>query len=573
MISVSLPTPDPTPAPTGAPQPSAAPLPPKTDRLSQLISAAVAPDQRHVPIGPRPTKKPSGIDGIGQGHALIQLQARIYQESRAALTPLPQLMHWLLNQRNLDAAWHRVSAADGANTPGIDGQIARELKGRSAPWLARLARDASHGTYRPLPPRWLEFEKAPGSRETRRLGILALRDRVLLTAFKQVLEPILEPRFLTTSFGFRPGRSVAAALAEALHLLEPHGNRPAYPWAAQLDVADCFDTVDHQLLSQQLRELIADQQALDLLERLLTAGSTVTRHWFARRRVGLVQGSPLSPLLCNLYLHPLDQAVDALARQTQQGVRLLRYADDLLLLARDAALGRQALALIRKVLAHRRQQLKHRKTRVGPAHRGIDWLGVHIRPRTNPWTGSVRFGYVIPDDKVRDMLQRIVEMTAPPSSRIDAAAFDAARWIVSINTQLRQWYEAYQFTDNGPDVFQTIDEVAHQRVGLLLRAITGLRPSSLERLKLRLPRGFHTWHLDGVRLVVLSALAPRRPARLVRRPAWQRLQTAASRPPQQPPCQQPPPTLYPDQPPLPSANHATPTPPAPLSSEPDPNAE
>ncbi len=462
--------------------------------------------------------------------SLVRLQARIYREARAARDPLPQIMHWVLDQRNLDAAWRRVSTTDGANTPGVDGQTAHELEGRSAPWLARLAREISTGTYAPLPPRWLEFEKSPGSSEYRRLGILALRDRVVHAAFKQVLEPILEPGFLATSFGFRPGRSVAAALAEAVYLLEPQGTRPAYPWAAQLDVAQCFDTVDHSLLLEQLAQATSDPQALELLDRLLAAGGSHVRHWFRNRRVGLIQGSPLSPLLCNLYLHPVDQALDQLARTTQGGVRLLRYADDLLLLARDASLGRQALATLRTALSRRRQHLKRRKTRMGPAHHGISWLGVLIRPRTNPWTGTVRFGYVVPDAKVHEMLDRIAEMTSPPSSRIDAAAFDPGRWIVSINTQLRQWYEAYQFTDNGPEVFQTIDEFAFQRVGLLLRTITGLRPSGLARLKERLPRGFLTWQVAGVRLVVLSALAPRRPARLVHRPAWQKTLSADTTP-------------------------------------------
>src|SRR5207302_10049508 len=191
------------------------------------------------------------------------------------------------------------------------------------------------------------------------LGILTLRDRVVLAALKQVLEPVLDPVFLPSSFGFRPGRSVPAALAEACRLMRPRSDEPLpFTHAAHLDVADCFDTIDHRLLLAELTRHVSDTALMRLIEQFLqTGGTTVKRLWWKRSR-GLVQGSGLSPLLCNLALHPLDVALKELAEAHSGGLCCLRYADDLLLLARDARLADRGLACVRKLLSGLQQQLR-----------------------------------------------------------------------------------------------------------------------------------------------------------------------------------------------------------------------
>jgi retron-type reverse transcriptase len=157
--------------------------------------------------------------------ALVFLQGQVYREARGA-RPVPQLMTWVLDRGNLEAAWDRVRSADGAETPGVDGVTAADLRRKGPAWLTRLADDLFRLRYRPAAPRWLDVPKAGKPGQTRRLGILTLRDRVVLAALKQVLEPVLKPGFLPTSFGFRPGRSVPAALAEAVWLLT---GRPGEP--------------------------------------------------------------------------------------------------------------------------------------------------------------------------------------------------------------------------------------------------------------------------------------------------------------------------------------------------------
>src|SRR5262249_11268558 len=147
---------------------------------------------------------------------------------------------------------------------------------------------------------------------------------------------------------------------KALRLLAtPAGKAAAYTHGVQLDVADCFDTVDHALLRTALAARVADPSALRLLDRVLDSGADSAGWLWWRRRRGLSQGSSLSPLLCNLALHALDLALDDLGRSCDGGVCLLRYADDLLLLARDGRLAARGLALVRQVLTRLHQQLRN----------------------------------------------------------------------------------------------------------------------------------------------------------------------------------------------------------------------
>ena len=453
--------------------------------------------------------------------ALTQLQRQLYKDGCEA-RPVRQLMASLLDRRNLEGALARVRAAEGANTPGVDGVTCEEVR-QQAGWLSRLADELYHHRYRPSPPRWVEIPKPNKPGQVRRLGILTIRDRVVHTALKQVLEPLLDPIFLHNSFGFRPGRSVAAALAEALRLLTPSDDQQMLPfgWAVHLDVADCFDTIDHRLLLAELQRHVADSDLLGLVRKLLEAGGSQVRTWFWSRGRGLLQGSSLSPLLCNLALHAIDEEGRQLAKETQNGVALLRYADDLLLLARDARLAERGVAMCKQMLRRLQQELRTPVASPRPIQEGVEWLGVRIGPRIRCYLPRLRFGYCVPEEKVRDMLARLTEMTTPPSERIDASAFNLGRWIVSINTQLRDWKQVYQYADNAREVFEAIDEHCRERVGQLLRAVTGMRMGQLyDSYRVKLPRGFTTWEVPGGRLVVLSSLAPQCPGKLIRVPAW-----------------------------------------------------
>jgi hypothetical protein len=259
------------------------------------------------------------------------------------------------------------------------------------------------------------------------------------------------------------------------------------------------------------------------VEQILLPGGVTVRRFFRRRSQGLVQGSALSPLLCNLYLHPLDQGLRELEQASQNSIRALRYADDLLLLARDRRLAAWAVANTSRLLACLRQKLRNPRATPCLVQEGVDWLGVRLKARAYRWAKQVAFGYLVPDTKIVDMLDRLTEMTTPPSDKIDASAFNPEGWIVSLNEQLRDWYQAYRFADNAVEVFRALDQHVRERLGQLFQNLTGARwHEVLERYRSRLPRGFWTWEVNGIRLTVLSFRAPHCPMQLTRRPAWMR---------------------------------------------------
>jgi group II intron reverse transcriptase/maturase len=451
----------------------------------------------------------------------LALQTQVFQATRTAPRPVAGLMTWVVDRRNLSGAWDKVAAADGADTPGPDGVTCAQLRHRVGAWLADLADDLFHGRYDPGKPRWVDIPKPNNPAATRRIGILSVRDRVVQNAIRQVLEPVLDPTFLPTSFGFRPGRSVAGALDAATAALSaPPGQAPAFGFAVPLDVADCFPTIDHAAVLADLARHVGDAKLLGLVGRAVVAGGERAGRLWWQRVCGLVQGGPLSPLLCNLSLHALDVAAARLGHGSNRGVLVLRYADDLLLLARDARLAATAVAGLRAVLKGRRQRFKAEPAPV-PVTSGVEWLGVRLQPRRLARPGETAFGYVVPDAKVSSMITRLAEMTQPPSDKIDAAAFNLGKWIVSVNTQLRDWRQVYVYADNAADVFRVLDAVAFERVGDLLKAVSGAPWAEVRRNHLaRLPRGFRSWEVPGARLSVLSALAPCAPAGLIRRPGW-----------------------------------------------------
>jgi group II intron reverse transcriptase/maturase len=429
-------------------------------------------------------------------------------------------MPWLLAPVNIQAAWRRISTNDGALTPGVDGVTCRDIATQLPRYLAQLTDELRVGTYRPQPPRWVEIPKPSNPSRKRRLGILTIRDRLVHAAAKAVLEPLFEPTFAPTSFGFRPGRSVPAALAAAARAASARGSDAApFSVGVHLDVADCFDSLDHSRLFSLVRQHVADADFLRLLDGLWAAGGR-TLGWLWRHRCGVVQGSSLSPLLCNLYLHAVDEALAALAERRHHGLLTLRYADDLLILARDRALGREGIRTASRVLGRGRLRLRNPDAEPSPLAAGIVWLGVVLRPRRGGPPCCADFGYEIPDEKITSMFETVTEMTATgvwpiPESRLAAG-------LQELNDKLRQWREAYALADNAAPTFRRLDTHARDCVGRLLVQATGRRGQRLERFRRSGNAGGWTWEAGGVRLLQLAELPPRKAGRLVRKPAWQR---------------------------------------------------
>lgn len=233
-----------------------------------------------------------------------------------------------------------------------------------------MATDLREGRWRPSAARRVWIPK-PGVTEKRPLSIPTVRDRVVQTAAKLVLEPVFEADMLECSFGFRPKRTTFDAL-QVLHDESFRGRR----WVVETDVASCFEAIPHDRLILAVEERVCDRHVLKMLRALLRAG--VMDGGVVRGAVtGTPQGAVISPLLCNVYLHRLDRVWN-----TERDGMLVRFADDAVVMCHTQRQTERALRMLQERLAELGLETKAAKTRI--AHlveggEGVDFLGFHLR--------------------------------------------------------------------------------------------------------------------------------------------------------------------------------------------------
>jgi RNA-directed DNA polymerase len=235
----------------------------------------------------------------------------------------------ILDPENLAAAWKRVEANKGA--PGIDGMTVGAFPAFAREQWPRIARDLMEGTYRPAPVRRVWIPKPDGSK--RPLGVPTVLDRVIQQAIAQVLGPLFEVGFSEHSYGFRPGRSAHMAVT-AMESGWKEGRRHA----VDCDLKSFFDTVDHERLMTALREKVRCPRVLGLIRRYLTAGVVLPDGAREATPLGVPQGGPLSPLLANIVLDPLDKELES------RGHKFARYADDFIVLVKSAKAAKRVMA-------------------------------------------------------------------------------------------------------------------------------------------------------------------------------------------------------------------------------------
>jgi len=294
--------------------------------------------------------------------------------------PADDLLSDCLQPAALHAAWERVRGNEGC--AGFDGQSLQEFGLNLEAEIAALADEVSSGHYQARPLRQQGIPKRDGGQ--RMLAIPAVRDRVLQTAVTTALAVRLEPGFDEASYGYRPGRSVAQAVAEVRRLHDA-----GLGHVVDADILGFFDHVDHDLLCDDLgHRFPGEHRLLELVQHWLQADwreSPASAGRLADR--GLAQGSPLSPLLANLYLDPVDRLLRA------AGIAQVRYADDLLLLCGSESVARSSLAVLRDALLGRRLQLNPAKTRLASFETGFSFLGIRflrqlcepVLPGSAPW--------------------------------------------------------------------------------------------------------------------------------------------------------------------------------------------
>ena len=229
------------------------------------------------------------------------------------------LLERVLDRNNLNRAYKRVKANKGAC--GVDGMTIDEALSWLKEHRDELLESIRSGKYKPSPVRRVEIPKDNGG--VRKLGIPTVIDRIIQQAIAQVLIPIYEPKFSNGSYGYRPHRSAKDAILKVKEYADE-----GYKFAVCLDLSKYFDTLNHELLMNMLRQDIKDKRLIDLIKKYLKSG-VMENGIVIRTDEGSPQGGNLSPLLANIYLDQFDKEFEG------RGVRVIRYADDIILLAKS----------------------------------------------------------------------------------------------------------------------------------------------------------------------------------------------------------------------------------------------
>lgn len=354
------------------------------------------------------------------------------------------LMDKVYSPENLRSAFYKVEANKGS--PGIDHQTVKMFETNLEENLARLSQWLREGRYRPQAIKRVWIPK-PGGKEKRPLGIPTVRDRVVQAAMRHVLEPVFEKDFAAHSYGFRPGRGCKDALRQVDMLL-----KQGYTYVVDADLKSYFDTIPHDKLMECMRDRISDNRILEVVEMYLTQQiMEQTSSWTPE--TGTPQGAVLSPLLSNIYLNPLDHLMAG------NGYRMIRYADDFVILCKGEDEAITALELVQSWTSQAGLVLHPEKTRIIDAtlKGGFDFLGYHFeRGMRWPRRKSVK--------KLRDSIRAKTKRSN---------GFSLRSIITNVNPILRGWFE--YFKHGRRTTFEPMDAWVRMRLRSILRKRAGGR--------------------------------------------------------------------------------------------------
>jgi RNA-directed DNA polymerase len=339
--------------------------------------------------------------------------------------------------RTLMVAAEKVTSKETA--AGVDHITTKAFAAHLDEEVRKLGEALRTGAYRPQAVRRTWIPKG-GTKELRPLGIPTVRDRVVQTAVKLVIEPIFEREFAEHSYGFRPGRGCKDALRRVDELL-----KQGYHYVVDADLKQFFDTIPHEGLLQRLQERIADGKVLSLVESFLKAGILEgMREWTPEE--GAPQGAVISPLLSNIYLHPLDQMM------AERGWEMVRYADDFVILCKTQAEAEEALGQVRAWVSDNGLSLHETKTKVMDVREaGFDFLGYHfVKHRRFPKKKSLA--------KFRDAIRELTPRNSGKS---------LSEIVSKLNEKLRGWH--VYFKQAWWTVFRDQDSWVRGRLRSLLR--------------------------------------------------------------------------------------------------------
>lgn len=340
-------------------------------------------------------------------------------------------------EATLRAAWEKVRSNDGC--AGVDKESVARFEARLPKRLARMHEQLREGTYEPMPVRRVWIPKGAG--KLRPLGIPTVIDRVIQTSLRNAIEPIFERKFADCSYGFRPGRGCKDALREVAR-----GLKAGRTWVVDVDIEQYFDTIEHERLVNEVAMEIADGSVLHLIEQYLEQDvMDGLKRWQPEK--GTPQGAVISPLLANIYLHPVDTAMLA------DGYQIIRYADDMVVLCMTEADARRALERLRELLMGRGLTLHPTKTKVVDATKrpGFEFLGYCF-------FGNHRYPRPKSTMKLRDSIRE-------KTPRTNGESLETI--IKRVNASLRGWFEYFKHSSRR--AFDAIDAWVRMRLRSILR--------------------------------------------------------------------------------------------------------
>ena len=292
----------------------------------------------------------------------------------------------ILSRDNLLLAWKRVKANKGK--PGVDGITIDEFPAYLCEHWPQIKDKLLNGSYRPQPVLRVEIPKRSGGK--RPLGIPTVLDRLIQQAILQVLQPMFDPGFSESSYGFRPKRSAHQAVRQVRHTIDN-----GYKWVVDVDLSKFFDRVNHDLLMSRIARKVKDKRVLKLIGRYLRAGVEVDGK-IQPTTEGVPQGGPFSPLLANIMLDDFDKELE------QRDHCFVRYADDFMIFVKSERAAQRVLTSVTRWLEQKlKLGINQKKSKVCPSDES-EYLGFIFKNKRITWSG----------DSLRDFKYKIRRLTA-----------------------------------------------------------------------------------------------------------------------------------------------------------------
>lgn len=376
----------------------------------------------------------------GRGEALPGIggdEARLARQEVEGLGR-EDLLTQVLARANLVRAWKRVKANRGS--AGVDGLTIEATAGYLETEWPRIRGELQTGCYRPRPVRRVQIPKSGGG--MRELGIPCVTDRLIQQALLQVLQPLIDPTFSESSYGFRPGRRAHDAVLQAQRHVQE-----GWTVVVDVDLERFFDRVNHDVLMDRLAKRIDDKAVLRLIRRYLDVG-IMDNGVVMERFEGTPQGGPLSPLLANVLLDEVDRELE------RRGHRFVRYADDCNVYVRSRRAGERVLDGLRKLYDQLHLKVNEAKTAVDSAY-GRKFLGYCLRAAPR---GEIK--RAVANKALDTFKQRIRQITCRTGGRS----------LSEVTEELRRYltgWKAYFRLAQTPRVFRELDEWLRHRLRAL----------------------------------------------------------------------------------------------------------